>query len=485
MLCTEQVREIHFPDSRSRWTQSVLARLRDAGLVESVQPPRTGRRLWFATERGVRMAREAHALEATPRPLEGSEVAGQLQAHTLAVNDAGICFLRAARERDDEFGPLSWRHEVAHRLSRGRGRRRRTLIADAVLTYLRGEGGRVALEQRFLELDRATLSVDRLVAELAAYAELHRAEGGDGEPVWRALLPALPGRPLRARRGSRAALERRRNSVIALLRSNLRVARTREVRISICLLEDLEEQGPFAPIFVEVREPGRRSTGSVRRRRRSGRGTDVPVYEVKLTPSEIDAIVGRVAELLQSRRTACPARPGPRLVTAAEVARWCGVERSWVYAHAEELGARRIGTGERPRLRFDRVEVSERIAALSGSQTGSGRGSTAIAGDAQVARFLADGELLSSGKKKRPGGAQTPPARRRRNELRRDDQPSGDRCPGAAWRPRLPCLRRLGPGGDGMARRSEGQVVERHWKSGRGYALRFRAYGERQYLTLG
>lgn len=36
-----------------------------------------------------------------------------------------------------------------------------------------------------------------------------------------------------------------------------------------------------------------------------------------------------------------------------------------------------------------------------------------------------------------------------------------------------------------MARRSEGQVLERHWKSGRGYALRFRAYGERQYLTLG
>jgi integrase len=36
-----------------------------------------------------------------------------------------------------------------------------------------------------------------------------------------------------------------------------------------------------------------------------------------------------------------------------------------------------------------------------------------------------------------------------------------------------------------MARRPEGQVLERHWKSGRGYALRFRAFGERQYLTLG
>jgi integrase len=33
--------------------------------------------------------------------------------------------------------------------------------------------------------------------------------------------------------------------------------------------------------------------------------------------------------------------------------------------------------------------------------------------------------------------------------------------------------------------RSQGQVVERRWKHGRGYALRFRAYGERQYLTLG
>ena len=33
--------------------------------------------------------------------------------------------------------------------------------------------------------------------------------------------------------------------------------------------------------------------------------------------------------------------------------------------------------------------------------------------------------------------------------------------------------------------RSQGQVLERAWKSGRGYALRFPAYGERQYVTLG
>jgi integrase len=33
--------------------------------------------------------------------------------------------------------------------------------------------------------------------------------------------------------------------------------------------------------------------------------------------------------------------------------------------------------------------------------------------------------------------------------------------------------------------RTQGQMLERRWKQGRGYALRFRAYGERQYLTLG
>ena len=36
-----------------------------------------------------------------------------------------------------------------------------------------------------------------------------------------------------------------------------------------------------------------------------------------------------------------------------------------------------------------------------------------------------------------------------------------------------------------MARKAKGEVVPREWKSGRGYALRFTAYGKREYLTLG
>jgi len=112
---------------------------------------------------------------------------------------------------------------------------------------------------------------------------------------------------------------------------------------------------------------------------------DTPIYRLKLTPGEIEAIVSRVGEILRSKAGGRPAppppQPGPRLVTAAEVAQWCGVERSWVYAHAEQLGARKIGTGERPRLRFDLDEVSERIAALNGPQAARRTRSTAIAAD--------------------------------------------------------------------------------------------------------
>ena len=36
-----------------------------------------------------------------------------------------------------------------------------------------------------------------------------------------------------------------------------------------------------------------------------------------------------------------------------------------------------------------------------------------------------------------------------------------------------------------MSRPATGQVLERKGKSGTTYALRFRAYGRRQYVTLG
>jgi hypothetical protein len=48
------------------------------------------------------------------------------------------------------------------------------------------------------------------------------------------------------------------------------------------------------------------------------------------------------------------------LVDAAELARRFGIERSWVYSHAIELGAVKLGSGTKPRLRFD-PQIAARV----------------------------------------------------------------------------------------------------------------------------
>jgi hypothetical protein len=53
------------------------------------------------------------------------------------------------------------------------------------------------------------------------------------------------------------------------------------------------------------------------------------------------------------------------LVGACEVAEYLSVNPSWVYEHADELGARRLGNGPRARLRFSLTEVDERLSTCS------------------------------------------------------------------------------------------------------------------------
>lgn len=254
VLTAAQVRAMHLPANRLRWAQRLLAGLEREGLAARA-PGHRAQRVWFITERGLGVVRAAGALEGEPPLLDERSAAGRLRAHTLAVNDVGIAFMAAARERDDEFGALSWRHEVAHRLSARRGRRS-LLIADAVLTYLRAEGPDTVVEQRFLELDRATLAAEGLAAELGAYARLRAARDAKGEPLWRGRYPAFPSVLCVLAGAAPALLRRRRDTVAALLRANPDVAASPRPAIRVCLLCELLEAGPFAPIFSEAREPG-------------------------------------------------------------------------------------------------------------------------------------------------------------------------------------------------------------------------------------
>jgi len=256
-LTTAQLQVMHLPGRSRRWTQRVLARLARVGLLSRVGMPDFPGWLWFVTEAGARLAQDAGALPDPPRLLTAAQAAGQLHRHTLAVSDAAICWLSAARERGDEFGPLSWRHEVYHPLSRARRGPRGRLVADAVFAYvLAGEGRDISIAPRFIELDRATLGIDRLAAELARYGDLRRAKGEGGEPIWRPLYPVFPPVHCILTGAPRQALERRRVAAIGLLRSHPRLCRGTDVSISFALLDDLTAAGPFAPVFRDLREPG-------------------------------------------------------------------------------------------------------------------------------------------------------------------------------------------------------------------------------------
>jgi hypothetical protein len=75
-----------------------------------------------------------------------------------------------------------------------------------------------------------------------------------------------------------------------------------------------------------------------------------------LTPTVVEAIAQRVADLLRNELGL-----GSPLLTPSEVAEQFAVSRAWVYQHAEELGAIRLGQGPKARLRFDARAVSTRL----------------------------------------------------------------------------------------------------------------------------
>lgn len=86
-----------------------------------------------------------------------------------------------------------------------------------------------------------------------------------------------------------------------------------------------------------------------------------------LEREDVEAVALRVVELLEERQML---RLSSSLVDAQQVAETLGVSRAWVYEHADELGATRLGEGPKARLRF-RLDVGSSASACH-----AGRGST-------------------------------------------------------------------------------------------------------------
>jgi hypothetical protein len=78
---------------------------------------------------------------------------------------------------------------------------------------------------------------------------------------------------------------------------------------------------------------------------------------IHLSDAEIEGLALRLSNALRS--AASPVSPASPMMSAAGVAEWWGIGRRWVYEHADELGARRLGSSCRPRLRFDPDLVAE------------------------------------------------------------------------------------------------------------------------------
>jgi hypothetical protein len=264
LLSTSQVHAMHMPASTRRWAEQVLAQLASRGLTAFVRPGRGGPRLYYLTLAG------AQAVELIPTRVETrrklitpEQAAGPLWRHTLAVNDTGIAFMRAAHERGDDFGPLGWRHEIAHQAPAAGHARGELLIADALLTYLAlGPDHELTFHYRLLELDRATVPTDTLASKLARYADLYRHAPTNrgqptGKPAWRARYPIFPDIICVLAGHARAILQRRAQTVLALCREDPRLQSNQEIRVSLALLEDLQAKGPFAPIWRQPNSPAR------------------------------------------------------------------------------------------------------------------------------------------------------------------------------------------------------------------------------------
>jgi hypothetical protein len=262
LLSTKQLHALYTPHAKPRWTRRVLGLLAERRLVDRAQGPGS-LSLWFLTEYGAETVETVGPRAEPRRRLVGpAQAEGPLRKHTLAVNDVGIAFVRAARERRDECGPESWRHEIAHPISLARGRKPAEMaVADALLTYLQtGEDGSLALHQRWIELDRGTARpAEHLAAKISAYTRLRyfalTGSEESGEPLWRSSYRSWPHLLIVLAGQSRERMRLRIQRTLVLHQSDPANRGGAAIPLAFVALEDLQRQGPFAAIFTAAEHP--------------------------------------------------------------------------------------------------------------------------------------------------------------------------------------------------------------------------------------
>ena len=262
-----------------QWISDQLNGLKELGYVRAGRQ-RVGRgKVWSVTKQGAAAAElDDGAADRRIVVLRSSQIHARTQAHTLAVNQVGVAFTRWARQQQGDA--CAWTNELAHKVLEGAAPSKGLLRPDAYLRVdCQLEPGHWVFLSAFVELDRDSKTVQQLGEQLRRYVLFKRfTPRGAQAPAWQTfygqfptVLVVLDSRQ-RQRPGesvdafgarTRTQLEERLDALSAfcdadpMLHEALDIdtdpgsAAEPELRVRCCLLADLEQRGPYEPIFVD------------------------------------------------------------------------------------------------------------------------------------------------------------------------------------------------------------------------------------------
>ncbi|MDG4857071.1 replication-relaxation family protein [Streptomyces sp. T-3] len=260
MATTGQLHQMLRPDGSRQLFSRVLNKLRATGFVDLTPLPdrdRVRTLAWYLTPEGARVTRDLPVLRGRPPyPITSMTAASLKTPHTLTVVRAHLPFAADARRLGHEHGPWDWTAEVAHPI--GEGER---LIADAVLHYTVIDGEHRQKLRAFVEVDRTTMSSERLATKLIDYARLFRYEAQPGHrrrpasagPAWLRWYPVFPRVLFILTNASRCRLGNRISDMQEMVAQHpLVAALAREVPLGAAVLEEIEEHGPSGAVWVPL-----------------------------------------------------------------------------------------------------------------------------------------------------------------------------------------------------------------------------------------
>ncbi|MFJ9544383.1 replication-relaxation family protein [Streptomyces sp. NPDC101225] len=261
MATTNQLHELLRPGVARQTVSAPLNKLRRDGLVDYTVLPASNRsRAWYLTSDGARLTKDFPALRGRPPyPITSATAASLKTPHTLTVVRTHLAFVTDARRRGDEHGHLDWTPEVSHPLSDGE-----RVITDAVMHYTLVEGDDRTKLRAFIEVDRTTMSSERLASKLIEYARLWSYEpqpagrprarhpGAPG-PVWLRWYPIFPRVMFVLTGASRHVLDNRISDLQAMTAEHPLVGTlARQVPMGAAVLEDLEGSDENASVWVPL-----------------------------------------------------------------------------------------------------------------------------------------------------------------------------------------------------------------------------------------